>query len=264
MPVPDGGPLTSAPVQLAVFQLDFEEERPLKSRDGIAWQKGLAAKGYHLPRLASVKQRTLNVAMAALGVPIQQEVLAERNGWQVFMEDGVSNFALYSTGINFERVHYPGYVQFRKEALDAYTAASEILEPKVANRVFLSYANALSSAEATSAGFWRGKVKPHFLGPPSDDHLTEDFSRSLSAFTFENGEYNADVRIGVQPDRVYPGCTAFVFQTEVARKAVHPMEVDELGRSMDSLHETALKIFHAILDEGFITQLREGGKFVNA
>lgn len=257
LPLPDGRPLRSAPVQLATFQLDFEEERPLGSRDGIAWQRALEERGYHLPRLASVRQRTVNVQLTGgVGLSAEQNVLSERNGWQVFLDDGLSNMALFSTAINVERANYPGFDQFRQEILDAYAVAEQLVHPNVQQRVLLSYANALSDESATIAAFWRDKVRPHYLGPISDENLGENFSRGLSIYSFQQDDLGADLRIGLQPDQVHKGRVAFVFQIETARKKVSAVDTSVVAETLDSLHTIALKLFQAVLEPSYLTRLR--------
>lgn len=257
MPAPDGRPFPSPPVQLVTFQIEFEEERPLRSRDGITWKKQFEERGYRVPRLAPVRQRTINVQIPSLGNPGDQTLVAERGGWQVFIEDSLSNFALFSTALNIERANYPGYDRFRKEILDAYEAAAHILEPKVQSRVLLSYANALSSPDAMSVGYWRGRVCNHFLGAPSDERITANFSRSLSVFSFEEGDYGADLKVAIQPDQVHKGAIAFVFQTEIARKGIREISQPEMTQTIETMHTIALKMFYAVLEPDYVQSLRK-------
>jgi uncharacterized protein (TIGR04255 family) len=254
LPAPDERPLARAPIQIVTFRLDFAEERALKPLDALGWQEQLRQRGHETPRLAAIKQQTLNVSIGSRKA--EQTVSGERTGWQVFFEDGASNAALFSTGVAVEHFNYDGYDHLRRDALDAYDSAVALLAPQVQHRVTLSYSNALSEEAATSAEYWRGKVRPEFLGVVQQPALAEGFLRSLSMVSWTESEYSADLQLAIQPDEVFTDCKAFIFQAEVARKGIVPLSRDELERSIDRLHLIALKLFAAVLEPRHLETLR--------
>lgn len=251
---PDDRPLPGAPpVGIVTFQLDFEEERKLAPKDGVAWQRLLNDRGLHLPRLSQVKQQ--NFAVDVLGQ--RQLITGERSGWQVFLDDKVSNLCLYSTAVSLERYGYTGFESFRKECMMAFDALAELLAPTVQTKLSLRYANALSDPKAEKLSFWRGKVRPHFLGPPADEHLVLDYDQGLSMFRFVNGALKADIRVGTQPDQVHRGCQAVVWQTEVYEELVKELSRENFEQTLDELHNMALKLFYEVLTPEYAKELRE-------
>lgn len=254
LPAPDERPLAHAPVQIATFQLDFEEERALKPRDGIAWQQEFKKRGHKIPRLTSVKQQAINVSIGAGRA--ERTVSSERAGWQVFFEDGVSNAALFSTGVNLEHFNYEGYGNLRRAALDAFDAAAELLAPQVQQRITLSYSNALSEEDAKSVDYWRGKIRREFLGPAYEPALSENLTRSFTVLSWSEADYSVDMQLAIQPDQVFSGSKAFVFQTEAVRKGIAPLARTEVENTVDALHTIALKLFTAVLEPAYLETLR--------
>lgn len=250
---PDGSPLPGpAPVEIVMLQLDFEEERPLRPRDGIAWQRLLTNRDLNLPRLNPVRQAALNMDV----VSHQATVASQRNGWQTFFDDGLSNACLFSSGFNIERYHYPGFDRFLDECSHLYEATEELLAPKVQTRISLRYSNALSDERATDAGFWNDKVRAHYLGPLRDACLAADYERGVSLFHFSSGTQQADLRIGTQPDRVHEGSQAVVFVTEAFEQSIKEMHRNEFLDAMKSLHSIALKLFYSVLTPEYAEELR--------
>jgi uncharacterized protein (TIGR04255 family) len=253
---PDDRPFPgSAPVQLAVFQLDFEEERASKSKDGIRWKELLQQRGFRVPRLSAVKQQSMTVQMGGTASP-QTNVDFDRRGWQAILDDGDANASVYPTGVRFERVKYPGFERFRKELLDVMDALRELLEPEVQTRLSLTFSNALSDAAAETASFWRGKVRPNFLGAAQDDGLTEELKQGFMGCTFEHADFLVDFRSSIQPDQVHIGRVAFVFQTEVIQQGIRSLDIAAVKASLEDAHVIALKMFYSVLDPAFIRQLR--------
>lgn len=252
---PDGTPLPGrAPVEIVTFQLDFEEERPLRPKDGLAWQRLLTGRGLKLPRLSQVRQQVMSLDVTTS----QASLGTQRVGWQAFFDDDSSNTCLFSSAVNLERQGYPGFDRFRDECMHVFDAAEELVGPKVQTRLTLRYANALSDPDATSFGFWRGKVRDHFLGPIIDDHLLPNYERAVAVFHFVSGSHSADLRIGTQPDRVYQGSQAIVFVTEVYEQGVKEIHRNELVETLESLHTTALKLFYSLLTDDYAKKLRAG------
>ncbi len=224
----------------------------MQPRDGIAWQRLLTGRNLKLPRLNSVKQAVVTMDMASG----QASVASQRNGWQTFFEDGLSNACLFSTGFNVERYQYPGFDRFLEECSQVYEATEELLAPKIQTKISLRYSNALSDERAKDVSFWNDKVRQHYLGPLRDQNLADDYERGVSLFHFAAGDQQADLRIGTQPDRVHQGCQAVVFVTEVYQQAIREMHRNEFVDSFKALHSVALKLFYSILTTAYAEELR--------
>jgi uncharacterized protein (TIGR04255 family) len=255
LPLPDNRPLAQAPVQLATFQLDFAEERPLAPKDGIAWRDALRSRGYVAKRLVGVKQQsvTIQVSQRAAG----QKLGPERNGWQCYFEDGASSAAIYATAVAVERANYSGYEHFKSDILHAFDAAVDLLAPQLRERVVLTYSNALSHEAAESVNFWRGKVRPEFLGLAQNVALTPDLGSILNISSWSRDEYSAEMRIAVQPDQVFDGAVAYVFQIEVSHQSIAPIDRDEIVSVVDELHSIASKLFAATVEPDYLEELRK-------
>jgi uncharacterized protein (TIGR04255 family) len=256
LPEPDGRPFPPglAPVQLVTFELDFEQERPLQSNDGVMWQRLLEKRGLKPRKLASAKQQSLRVN---LGTITSQRVVTEREGWVVaFPDDGASNSGLYATGVNLERHQYPGFEAYRQECLNVIDAAVELLAPRVQTRVALTYSNALSDKDAVDRTFWRDKVRSAFLGPVAYDDLVAEYTTGASAFTFESDGYVADLRVTLQPDQVFEGRHAVVFQSEARMAEVKELERGDLAQTLETLHTILLKMLYAFVEPKYVKHLR--------
>ncbi len=255
LPQPDDRPFPAgiAPVQLVIFELDYQQERPPRSDDGLLWQKSLHAFGLETDRISPANQQALRLEGGGLALP---RLVTVREGWVVHLKDAVSNSGLYPTGVNLERHNYPGFAVFRSECERVLDGALELLRPKVQTRLSLTYSNALSNEQATHSAFWRGKVHPAFLGPIVSDELLPNYSAGVSAFTFEADGCVADLKVAMQPDRAFEGRHAIVFQTEARMQQVQELARDEILQSLDALHVVLLKLFYAVVEPGYVQEMR--------
>lgn len=255
LPEPDGRPFPPgiAPVQTVTFALDFQQERPPKSDDGLLWRSLLTNSGLKTVRIGQANQQSLHLDTVAALSP---RLITEREGWVVHLEDGVSNSGLYPTGVNLERYKYPGYDVFRTECERIVDATLSLLQPKVQVRLSLTYSNVLSDALAAAPTFWRGKVQPAFLGPVLSDDLTPSYKSGVSAYAFESDGCVVDLKVALQPDRAFSGCHALVFRSEAALPQITSLSRGSVLESLDSLHTVLLKLFYAVIDPVFVRKMR--------
>jgi uncharacterized protein (TIGR04255 family) len=254
LPTPDDRPFAPgiAPVQTVLFELDFQEERPLKSDDGLRWQRNLHSVGLETVRLAPANQRSVRLQTGA-GQPRVAATL--REGWLVHLTDTTSNSGLYSTGVNLERHNYPGFDEFRSECVHIVDSTLSLFQPKVQTRISLTYANALSDERARSQAFWQGKVSPAFLGPISSDDLLPDFVTGFSIFTFATSSYEVELTVAIQPDQVFEGRHAFVFQSQARTQGIKELIREDVIESLDELHVILLKLFYAVLEPEYAQEM---------
>lgn len=255
LPEPDGRPFPGglAPVQTVVFSLDFQQERPPESDDGIVWRRLLAESGLKTARISQASQQSVHIDPTAAFSPRN---VTRREGWVVHLDDGISNSGLYSTGVNLERFQYPGYDAFRGECERLIDATLSLLKPKVQTRIGLSYSNALSDEGATSATFWREKVQPAFLGPILSDGLVSSYKSGVAVYAFESDGCIVDLKTALQPDRVFDGCHAFIFQSEAAVPQVTELSRDGVLATLDVLHTVLLKVFYTVMAPERIQEMR--------
>lgn len=247
LPDPDRTLLRAAPVNLVVFTLNYDAALPWVPQAGIRWRDALSAQGI-TGKLLGANQHQMNVTP---GMPTESRT---RRGFQVSQDNGVTA-TLYEDSVVLEARQYAGWPLHRDLIQKLLTTANEQRQIVVESSLALRYVNALSDEEARTAAFWHDKVNAAFLGPASDSDLLDDFKRGLYLLTFNDGALNAEVRVGVQPDAVFPNCVAFVFDLEFTDAEQREFRVDEALARADELNTAALKGFQRILAPQYLREL---------
>ncbi len=249
LPEPDRTLLRTAPVQLVVFALNYGTAEAWAPNAGIRWRDGLKERGFDGKLLAANQQQWTIGA----GVPAEAR---SRRGFQLTANDGVTA-TLYEDGVVLESRQYGGWPAYRDLIQTIMETTAEQRGISVQTSLSLRYVNALSDEQAKTAAYWHGKVQAPFLGPALDNELLEDFKRGLYLLTFNDGTVNAEVRVGVQPDAVFAGCVAFVFDMELTDAEPREFDVREALVRADDLNTAALKYFHRIVAPDYLRGLAD-------
>lgn len=246
MPDPDPRLLMRAPVQLATVSLAFDDRDDMPKNAGTAWRQELEARGFH-GNLLQVRQKTVNVHVPQGTSAGHQDVIQDRKGWQLVLADGRGSVTLFASGVTFECPNYRTYDDFLVETLGILAAAMAVISPETLTSVNLRYANALSDRNATSVDFWNGKVSPLFLGPNCDEHFRPVLTKNLCAYSFAQDADQVELRLAVQPDQIFQGAVAVVFQTEISIQDARPATESGVTNVLDRFHTIAAKLFQAIV-----------------
>jgi uncharacterized protein (TIGR04255 family) len=254
-PDPDPALLSKPPAQLVTFSLTVEAERPLKPADGAAWLRALHERGFSPSILRKVIQQTVTVQA---GGPLAVTSAGEKSdAWQVMQRDHEKNATLSATGFTLERSRYPGFDVFAEEVRGACDVFREMFEPSLRTRIALRYSNALSQPEAKSHRFWKNKVANIFLSLAADDRF-EELTRTFSIVELQDNSLGVQIRSGLQPDVVYSGAIAFVFDIEASDNELTTFSVDDTLDALSTLNRMARQIFQTVLTPKYFATLKRG------
>jgi len=238
--------LTRAPLNLVVFSLNYGATEAWGAQGGIHWRESLHERGY------SGKLKTAQLQQVTIAIGGKTDTLT-RSGHQVAKDDG-STATLYEDALVLEERSYPGWGAYRESLSTILEVAAKQRGIVVAQSISLRYVNALSDPSATSPSYWRGIVSPEFLGAAATDELEPDLKRAVYLITFNDGQLNAELRIGLQPDAAQPGCIAYVFDMEFADTEPAAFSMDGLLGRADALNTGALKLFQRIMSSDYLRE----------
>ncbi len=249
LPEPNREQLSRPPVNLVLFSIGYSTAEPWSADVGLRWRESLKRHGF-LGKLQTVNNQQTTVQQ---GVGLQ---LRSRVGHQVSQEHDGTTATLFEDSIDVQSTKYTSWTEFQTMLEAVIASAFDARKISVQNSLSLRYINALSTPEATSASYWRGKVRQPFLGPVADDSLMDGFKRGVYLLSYEDESITSEVRIGIQPDQVYHGCTAFVFDLEFQDGEPRGFATGSILSRSDDLNTAALKVFQHILEESHWEELK--------
>jgi uncharacterized protein (TIGR04255 family) len=251
LPTPDRALLSHAPVNLVIWQIDFEAAAVWAPNIALRWRDALAKKGFK-GKLVGVRQQRVEIQVGAGTTLLARgESALVRQGHQIQGENG-DTAALYPDSVVIESRSYAGWENLRRTLAKIIDVAKTLRNAELVKGITLRFVNALSDKKADSVAYWKPYVQSPFLGPLANDALTEDFSHALYLLTFQHGaNCRAEMRIGIQPDAVHSGKTAYVFDTVCATDEVIEFAAAKILATSDELHTMASKLFQQVITKKY-------------
>lgn len=250
LPEPDRVRLEGSPITVVAFQLDFPAEVELQPRLAKLWRDAMQNL-MPIANLQPVQKQNLSLVPGAQ--PVAHSLV---KGWQLAARDESTTAALYADSLQLNTQNYHDWEHFRVSLMQLLEALVRVVDPQLYSRIALRYANALSEPDARTPAFWEDKVRPFYLGPGSDPDVLDALSQSLTYHVFRDEPYVCALRIGIQPDVVYPNAMAFVFDIESALQETATFDMQEILAQSDTLNTNALKLFQHVLTPAYIDSLR--------
>lgn len=253
----DRRPLPNPPLALVSAQVDFPQaERNLPNKEIFRFRDAVNRNfGGAYGELTQIRKNQVTVQIGAFG-PSSASEPASSLGWRLAVRDQSLSLSVFADSISIESRSYKGWEDsFRPRLQDALIAAFEIFAPEIEMRLGLRYINAFSNSNATSAAYWRGKIRPAFLGPIGDESLADAFQISASRASLSFDEINANVATAFQPDAILVGKIAAIFDIDVYRQGARLYTADSALATADALNTKALQIFQSILSVDYFQEL---------
>jgi uncharacterized protein (TIGR04255 family) len=247
LPEPDRSLLPGAPVNLVVASFGYATESQWQPQLGLRLKEALQSRGMDA-KLNPIVQPQVTVSVAGSAES------RTRRGFHIQCTNGTA-VKLFEDSLVIESREYNGWKDFRGLVDDLLVYVHEGREIAVVNAISLRYFNALSRPDAKSAAYWQGRVAPEFLAATTDNAILPDFRSSLYLLSLTDGTISGEIRIGVQPDAVYDGCIAFVFEMDFTNTEPREFNEGALSTSLDELNTASLKMFHRIVSEQGLKEL---------
>jgi len=254
---PDPRPLRKAPVGLVACQVNFSEtDRRIVGKDVFKFQEALSRGGGDYSELTPFRKGQVTLQIGLLGATSSSDATSS-SGWRFANHDQTWSVALFPDSVILESRAYAGWTESFKPRLEAaVTSVIEVFRPDIETRLGLRYINALSDEQAASATFWRSKVQGAFLGPLGHENVGDGFKGSALRANFAFDHVEANVSLAFQPDAVYQGNTAVVFDIDVFRHTPQEMNISKVLSGADILNTVALRIFQDIITPEYLEELR--------
>lgn len=241
---PDRRKLAKPPINLVILQLEFAPGLPWTQKGGLLWRDALKARGYN-GKMVQVQYRQVALDMNS-GVPQTQNTVL-RNGHQIHWGDG-QTAAVYENALIVETSQYSSWKEYLKGISPILEAVKEVRNPQVLLGFSLRYVNALSDEAAESPDFWIGKVSSAFLGPYADSNVRPTLTKGFSFYSLQvSDEVSGELRIGMQPDAVFAGRVAYVFDLEVTQREQEEYSIEHVLDVGSKMNTVALQLFQQIL-----------------
>lgn len=251
LPEPDRRALSQAPVNIVVFSIEFAAGAPWQPNSGLKWRAALRERGID-GRLIGVQQQQVSIQLTG-GQPSAETVL--RPGHQVTWSEA-QTAAIYESAMILESRRYTTWDEYRAKLALFIDAAREVRSPEVLQSATLRYVNALTDDKAYSADFWLDKVNPAFLGPYINDSLRPHLQKGLYFLSFEKvSDLALEMRIGIQPDAVRQGRTAYVFDMEFSRREIDDFTSEAVLGAADRMNTAALQLFQQVVNDKYRQKL---------
>lgn len=158
---------------------------------------------------------------------------------------------------SLETLSYESWEDFRDRLDQLVRAVSEVLSPRLVQRVGLRYLDELRVPGITTAADWSGRISPSFLGAASDPEVGASVTGIQQAVEMQ-GPNDTRVTLRHGTVRAVDGQPAYLLDHDCYLKDSTRFDAAFLRASYDQLHTLALAVFQRAITSDYYSQLKGG------
>jgi uncharacterized protein (TIGR04255 family) len=244
LPDPDRSFLRSAPLDLVVCQVRFEQKPEIASPQvGLAFHDAIGGTCGEYGRLEPFTPQAVNVELGDTGASVTRN--EGPSGWRFSSADGAWIVSLMPEHLALEsKGDYPGWEEFFERLNGLLDVLIRSSAPAVERRTGLRYIDHIREIDAKSPADWAPYLAPQLLGFAVHDGLAEHLAHARQQLLFDLGDgHGCILNHGFVPEE--SDRLGYVLDYDVFREGGRAFDASAVRQTLLMLHEDALKLFHA-------------------
>lgn len=255
LPPADTALLGSAPLEVALIEVRFSGGRTITTDEAVEIRNRLnSATKTDYASIQPTQQQTVQIEFGPSGSNLGQT--SGVSGWQIATQDNSRLVGLMPDSAVLQTNRYSRWSESLAAPLAVtLEAIAEFSAPTLSTRVGLRYVDRFRSRDATSPAHWIGRIDSTVLGSLTNPTFGPMVRGSLQQLDLElDSEHRAIVRHGLtqeEEERV-----GYVLDIDVFKQFTSPFDLTDLSQTAQQLNRTALSLFQACVEPGYLASLR--------
>jgi uncharacterized protein (TIGR04255 family) len=258
LPMADSTPLASAPLELVVCQVRYDETfSASEGRVILEVHKDLGGRAGRFEKAESVKTSSVELTLGGA------DSSSTLSGWRLVSNDGAWTATVMPNALSLETIAYVSWDDVRPLLEAVVASVGKHVAPTIVQRLGLRYVNRLVLADVRSAVDWQPYVDPALLGPIGHSVLGRAVHNTMQQVDLDLGSgISATLRHGSMNDASLKTNTAYLLDFDVFHQTPMAFEVGPIMEYADTFNDLALRLFHQTVTPALIRQLRKGDESV--
>lgn len=247
-PDPDRRVLPGAQLELVVAQVRFE------AIDEVADSSIGLALGTALDAATSWSEVRSQRSRAEGGA-------RRRDGWEFSTDDGAWTITVLGDQVSLATARYTRWSDFSARLATVIAAVSNVLRPKLEQRLGLRYVDRLTRPRVEKPYGWNGWISEAFLGPLAHDLLGPYVRSTQQQLDVALGSgRSAIARHGAFPDPSEAGLVSYLLDFDVYRDGMRAFHPTALLAEMKEFNRLQLQLFQAAVTPALLDELARDEK----
>jgi uncharacterized protein (TIGR04255 family) len=255
--LPDADPtrLEKSPLEVVVCQIRYENApQAAEGVTALAVHETLGGAEGPYPNIDQAETRTVNFVIATGQVPAAEQA-AGPPSWRFASKDGGWTVSLTPDFIALETTRYTTWIgDFRDRLAAVVDAVAAHVRPVLSPRIGVRYIDRIAELDLRSPADWEPYITPELLGPTRHPTLGPGVRQAQQQLLIElDDEIACTLRHGFVPEGER---LDYLMDFDVFREAGRPFDAEDVKRTVDTLNDYSLRLFHTCVTPALLEKLR--------
>lgn len=238
--------LARSPLVSVVCQVRFDlTPQASEAKTARAFHEALGGPGGRYPKLESIAETTINLAVGPNILPSFGQQAGATTGWRLTNEDGTRTIGLMPHSLTFEDRDYDGWENdFGPQLDEALAALHEHLDPVFEQRLGLRYINQITEPDVREADGWRGWIDSALLGIVMHNEIASYVKLARQQVSLElDNDMRCTLNHGFAPDPEREGALTYLVDIDVSREGMRAFDRNAISATAAQFNAQALRLF---------------------